>query len=132
VKIKIYYASERPDLDESVVLDVLQAKFSPAKDGPRQLLRAGVYRNDRQVRKKLIESHRPRQPARRDRGRAAAALPRRSSTSFPFPSQHGRARSSAPSRPANPSPSSRLAVSMLSFALFRHPNTKGPARIAIR
>jgi hypothetical protein len=55
VKIKIYYASERPDLDESVVLDVLQAKFSPAKEGPRQLLRAGVYRNDRQVRKKLIE-----------------------------------------------------------------------------
>jgi Holliday junction resolvase RusA-like endonuclease len=54
VTIRIFYASERPDLDESVVLDVLQAKYSPAKDGPRQLVRAGVYVNDRQVREKHV------------------------------------------------------------------------------
>jgi hypothetical protein len=40
VVIKIYYASERPDLDESVILDVLQGR---------------VYKNDRQVRKKFVE-----------------------------------------------------------------------------
>jgi Holliday junction resolvase RusA-like endonuclease len=55
VSIRIYYASERPDLDESVVLDVLQAKFTKADDGgDRNLIRAGVYRNDRQVREKHI------------------------------------------------------------------------------
>jgi Holliday junction resolvase RusA-like endonuclease len=36
VSIKIFYASERPDLDASVILDVLQD--------------AGIYGNDRQVR----------------------------------------------------------------------------------
>ena len=35
--IRIYYASERPDLDESVILDVLQGR---------------VYVNDRQVRER--------------------------------------------------------------------------------
>lgn len=47
--IKIYYSSQRPDLDESVILDCLQAKY---KDG--QLIRRGVYINDRQVREKHI------------------------------------------------------------------------------
>ena len=37
--IRIFYASHRPDLDESVVLDVLQGK---------------VYANDRQVREKHV------------------------------------------------------------------------------
>jgi Holliday junction resolvase RusA-like endonuclease len=37
--IWIHYASERPDLDESVILDVLQGK---------------IYANDRQVREKHI------------------------------------------------------------------------------
>lgn len=54
VTMRIFYASQRPDLDESVVLDVLQAKFTPVKDGPRQLVRAGVYVNDRQVREKHV------------------------------------------------------------------------------
>ena len=36
VSIKIFYASERPDLDASIVLDVMQE--------------AGIYRNDRQCR----------------------------------------------------------------------------------
>lgn len=54
VTLRIFYASERPDLDESIVLDVLQAKYSKVKDGPRELLRAGVYANDRQVREKHV------------------------------------------------------------------------------
>lgn len=52
VTIHIYYATQRPDLDESVVLDVLQAK---RKKGV--LLREGVYNNDRQVREKHIYHH---------------------------------------------------------------------------
>lgn len=39
VFIKIFYASERPDLDESIILDVLQGL---------------VYANDRQVREKHV------------------------------------------------------------------------------
>lgn len=55
VKMTIYYASRRPDLDESVVLDVLQAKFAKAVEGePRQVERTGVYLNDRQVKDKHI------------------------------------------------------------------------------
>lgn len=49
----IFYATERPDLDESVVLDVLQADFEKKGD-ERVLVRRGVYRNDRQVREKHI------------------------------------------------------------------------------
>lgn len=40
VTLEIYYASRRPDLDESIILDCLQA--------------CGVYRNDRQVRAKHV------------------------------------------------------------------------------
>jgi Holliday junction resolvase RusA-like endonuclease len=39
VEIKIYYASRRPDLDESVILDEMQGK---------------IYTNDRQVKQKHI------------------------------------------------------------------------------
>lgn len=53
VTIKIFYASQRPDLDESVVLDVLQAKHKKIGD-ERHLIRRGVYLNDRQVREKHI------------------------------------------------------------------------------
>jgi hypothetical protein len=53
VTMTIFYASERPDLDESVVLDVLQARYAPQKKGGA-LLRRGVYKNDRQVREKHI------------------------------------------------------------------------------
>jgi Holliday junction resolvase RusA-like endonuclease len=49
VTLRIFYASERPDLDESVILDVLQAK---KKDG--DIVRKGVYLNDRQVREKHV------------------------------------------------------------------------------
>lgn len=51
--IRIYYASERPDLDESVILDVLQAKYKK-QDGQRILVRKGVYINDRQVRERHV------------------------------------------------------------------------------
>lgn len=54
VEIRIWYASERPDLDESVVLDVLQDRWS-GRGEDRRLVQAGVYRNDRQVRRKLVE-----------------------------------------------------------------------------
>lgn len=51
--IRIWYASERPDLDESVILDVLQAKTEgTGKD--RKILRRGVYLNDRQIREKHV------------------------------------------------------------------------------
>jgi Holliday junction resolvase RusA-like endonuclease len=52
----IYYASERPDLDESVILDVMQAKYAKEKDGGA-LIRKGVYTNDRQVREKHVYHH---------------------------------------------------------------------------
>lgn len=51
--LRIFYASERPDLDESVVLDVLQAKFS-GSGKERVCIRKGVYLNDRQVREKHV------------------------------------------------------------------------------
>lgn len=54
VALRIFYASERPDLDESVILDVLQARYSRLEDGERRLVRAGVYVNDRQVREKHV------------------------------------------------------------------------------
>lgn len=65
VTLRIYYASERPDLDESVVLDVLQDRYSRSKiNGERLLVQDGVYRNDRQVREKhvfhFIDRHNPR------------------------------------------------------------------------
>ena len=39
VEMTIFYASRRPDLDESVVLDAMQDK---------------IYKNDRQIKKKII------------------------------------------------------------------------------
>ena len=55
VTLRIFYASERPDLDESVVLDVLQDRYKKDKQsGERVLIQNGVYRNDRQVREKHV------------------------------------------------------------------------------
>lgn len=53
VTMRIFYATERPDLDESVVLDVLQAKFEGAGK-ERRCVRRGVYLNDRLVREKHV------------------------------------------------------------------------------
>lgn len=60
VTLRIWYASERPDLDESIVLDVLQDRWTrtkpgnPIVPGRRVLVQRGVYRNDRQVREKHV------------------------------------------------------------------------------
>lgn len=55
---RIFYPSNIQDLDESLVLDVLQDQWKTIKhaDGSkqRQLVQAGVYLNDRQVREKHI------------------------------------------------------------------------------
>ena len=49
VDLDIYYASRRPDLDESAILDALQGK---------------VYRNDRQVKSKFVRHHIDRESPR--------------------------------------------------------------------
>lgn len=57
VTLKIFYASQRPDLDESIVLDVLQNRYKTIGKGAnkkRELIQKGVYVNDRQVREKHI------------------------------------------------------------------------------
>ena len=51
--VRIWYASARPDLDESVILDVLQARYRRV-NGRRELVRTGVYENDRQVRERHV------------------------------------------------------------------------------
>jgi Holliday junction resolvase RusA-like endonuclease len=53
VTMHIWYASERPDLDESIVLDVLQDRYE-GSGATRRLVQGGVYRNDRQVREKHV------------------------------------------------------------------------------
>lgn len=53
VTMTIYYSSERSDLDESVVLDVMQARYT-GKGSQRELSIPGVYLNDRQVREKHV------------------------------------------------------------------------------
>ena len=59
----LYYASERPDLDESLLLDVLQDRYS-GKGKTRKLIQSGVYCNDRQVRERhvyhFIDKYKPR------------------------------------------------------------------------
>ncbi|SPA17220.1 hypothetical protein [Cupriavidus taiwanensis] len=68
VTLRMFYATERPDLDESVVLDVLQDRWRSVKqrngERIRELVQRGVYRNDRQVREKhvyhAIDRQRPR------------------------------------------------------------------------
>lgn len=57
VSLRIWYASERPDLDESIILDCLQDRYKTrkSKTGPvRELVQRGVYKNDRQVRAKVV------------------------------------------------------------------------------
>jgi Holliday junction resolvase RusA-like endonuclease len=57
VTLRIFYSSERPDLDESVVLDVLQDRyksFGKGENRRRELIQKGVYKNDRQVREKHV------------------------------------------------------------------------------
>ena len=51
ITLRIYYATERPDLDESLILDVLQDRYKKL-GAERVLIQHGVYQNDRQVREK--------------------------------------------------------------------------------
>ncbi len=53
VTLRIWYATERPDLDESLILDILQNRFK-GKAPARQLVQKGVYCNDRQVKEKHV------------------------------------------------------------------------------
>lgn len=61
VRIDLHYASERPDLDEALVLDALQDHFVVTRHANgsmrRDLVQPGVYTNDRRVRMKLIIHH---------------------------------------------------------------------------
>lgn len=63
VTLRIFYATERPDLDESLILDVLQDRYR-GKGSQRVLVQAGVYTNDRLVREKhvyhAIDKQKPR------------------------------------------------------------------------
>lgn len=55
VRLTMFYASERPDLDEAVVLDVLQDRFAKVPGTTKKKrVQNGCYRNDRQVRGKLV------------------------------------------------------------------------------
>jgi Holliday junction resolvase RusA-like endonuclease len=54
VIIRAFYASNRSDLDESLILDCMQSRYSTLM-GKRLLTRQGVYVNDRQVKKKVID-----------------------------------------------------------------------------
>jgi hypothetical protein len=59
---RLYYATERPDLDESLLLDCLQDRHETVRvprgggviEEVRQLAQRGVYQNDRQVRQRFI------------------------------------------------------------------------------
>lgn len=52
---RIYYASERPDLDASLIRDILQDRYRKDKStGTRVLIQPGVYRNDRLVREEHL------------------------------------------------------------------------------
>lgn len=53
ITLRIFYATQRPDLDESVILDVLQNRWK-GKAPNRELVQRGVYANDRQVREKHV------------------------------------------------------------------------------
>ena len=57
IALRIFYASNQPDLDEQLVLDVLQDQWSKrdASTKERKLLQAGVYRNDRQIVRRYCE-----------------------------------------------------------------------------
>lgn len=58
VRLRMFYASQRSDLDESVVLDCLQARYALIKraNGSREkrLLQKGVVINDRQFKQKHV------------------------------------------------------------------------------
>ncbi|WP_321941667.1 RusA family crossover junction endodeoxyribonuclease [Paraburkholderia tropica] len=67
IALRIWYASERPDLDESVILDCLQDRYESIetpRGKERALVQRGVVRNDRQFRQRValhgIDARNPR------------------------------------------------------------------------
>jgi Holliday junction resolvase RusA-like endonuclease len=68
VTMRLFYSSERPDLDGALLLDILAARYKKLKgklqkvadgqyaysEGERVLVSKGVYENDRQVRAMLL------------------------------------------------------------------------------
>ncbi len=55
VTLRMFYQSERSDLDESQLLDCLQDQWKRDKaTAERVLIQPGVYRDDRQVREKHV------------------------------------------------------------------------------
>lgn len=57
VALRIWYPTEANDLDESLVLDALQDRYKTRKTrtgAVRELVQRGVYKNDRQVRAKVV------------------------------------------------------------------------------
>ncbi len=68
VTLRLFYASERPDLDGALLLDILAAKYKRVKgrlikiadgkygyaEGERVMVSKGVYENDRQVREQHL------------------------------------------------------------------------------
>jgi len=55
VTLRMFYASERPDMDEQLILDILQDRYERSKvTKERKLVQAGVYRNDRQIRERHV------------------------------------------------------------------------------
>ena len=55
VTVTIFYASRRPDLDESVILDCMQSVIHIDKQTKaRTVLKNNIYQNDRQVKEKHI------------------------------------------------------------------------------
>lgn len=53
ISLTIYYRTQRPDLDESLVLDCLQDRYIGSGE-KRQLVQSGVIKNDRQIREKHV------------------------------------------------------------------------------
>lgn len=55
VIMKIWYSSRKPDLDEAIILDLMQAVYTKHPITKEKILsRRGVYINDRQVDQKFI------------------------------------------------------------------------------
>lgn len=58
IKLHMFYRDERPDMDESLVLDCLQDRWAKDKvNGKRILVQPGIFCNDRQVRWRLCIHH---------------------------------------------------------------------------
>lgn len=55
VLIKIWYRTQRPDLDEAIILDLMQAQYTRhPKTQEKLVVRRGVYTNDRLVRERHV------------------------------------------------------------------------------